>query len=219
VAEHLGIRHHQIAVDPQNVDIAMVDQILLQFDQPFGDSSAIPTYLICQEIRKHVKVAIGGDGGDEMFGGYPRFRHADLAREIGGLPDFVLSASQIALESIQRFTPELSRKGRRFLRSARSKDGGRLLALSCYTYPDLLLDLFPAPVMQELDNYSISISSNGNGTQSIGGAEFIDSTMRFALPGDYLRKVDFMSSAHGLEVRVPFLGNKYSNARQEYLRD
>jgi asparagine synthase (glutamine-hydrolysing) len=208
VARSLGVRHQQIVLGPQLADISLIEEILDQFDQPFADSSAIPTYFICKQIRKSAKVAIGGDGGDEMFGGYRRFSHADMAKLVGTLPRPFLKASETTLGGIAGILPHLSRMGKRFLRSAASRDEGRLMALSCYTFPDQLPEFIEPPVMKTIGKYVPSLSLNGNGTINPGGREFVDSTVRYALPGDYLRKVDVMSSAHGLEVRVPFLGEQ-----------
>jgi len=206
VARSLGVRHRKIVLDPRLADLSLIDNILVQFDQPFADSSAIPTYFICKEIRKSAKVAIGGDGGDEMFGGYRRFSHADMAKLAGTLPGAFLKASEAVLTGIAGIAPHLSRMGKRFIRSAASRDEGRLLALSCYTFPDQLPEMIEPAVMKTIGKYVPSMSLNGHGTSNPGGKEFVDSTVRYALPGDYLRKVDVMSGAHGLEVRVPFLG-------------
>lgn len=206
VARTLGVRHRKIVLNPRLADISLIEDILVQFDQPFADSSAIPTYFICKEIRKSAKVAIGGDGGDEMFGGYRRFSHADLAKLAGTLPSAFLRATGAALGGIGGIVPHLSRIGKRFIRSAASRDEGRFLALSCYTFPDELPEMIKPAVMKTIGNYVPSMSLNGHGTSNPGGKEFVDSTVRYVLPGDYLRKVDVMSAAHGLEVRVPFLG-------------
>lgn len=206
VARSLGVRHQQIVLGPQLADISLIAGILDQFDQPFADSSAIPTYFICKQIRRSAKVAIGGDGGDEMFGGYRRFSHADMAKLVGTLPRPFLKAFGTALGGVAGIVPHLSRMGKRFLRSAASRDEGRFIALSCYTFPDQLSEVIEPTVMKTIGKYVPSLSLNGNRTINPGGKEFVDSTVRYALPGDYLRKVDVMSSAHGLEVRVPFLG-------------
>lgn len=68
VARWLGIEHHEIPVADGYGDLSLLDEVLAQFDQPFGDSSAVPTYFICKAVKPFVKVMIGGDGGDEMFG-------------------------------------------------------------------------------------------------------------------------------------------------------
>jgi asparagine synthase (glutamine-hydrolysing) len=208
VARSLGVRHQQIVLGPNPADFSLMENIIDQFDQPFADSSAIPTYFICKQIRKSAKVAIGGDGGDEMFGGYRRFSHADMAKLVGTLPRPFLKASRVALAGISGVVPHFSRQGKRFLRSAAARDEGRLIALSCYSFPDQLPEIIEHTAMKKIGKYVPSLSLNGNGTINPGGKEFVDSTVCYVLPGDYLRKVDVMSSAHGLEVRVPFLGEQ-----------
>jgi len=206
VSMHLGIPQNQIVLDPRNADLSLVDNILTQFDQPFGDSSAIPTYLICREIRKSVKVAISGDGGDEMFGGYRRFWYAHMARRLSHLPNFCVKVSSDILKQFTDVAPETYRKSQKFLRAVAARDGRRLLELSSYVFTDKLAEVLEPAVLREIGPYSPSFAPNGDMVANAGGGEFTDSTIWFALPGDYLRKIDVMSSAHGLEVRVPFLG-------------
>jgi asparagine synthase (glutamine-hydrolysing) len=206
VAQHLGIPHTQIVLDPKNADPSLLDEILFQFDQPFGDSSAIPTYLICREIRKSVKVAIGGDGGDEMFGGYRRFWYADMAQRLARLPNCCAKTSGDILKQFTRVAPEICRKSQKFLRAVVAKGDQRLLELSSYIFPEKLAEVLEPAALKKLGPYLPSFATNGDISSNAGGGEFTDSTIRFALPGDYLRKIDAMSSAHGLEVRVPFLG-------------
>lgn len=206
VAKHLGVRHRLIRLDACLADISLVDQLLDQFDQPFGDSSAIPTYLVCREMRNHVKVAIGGDGGDEMFGGYPRFRLADIVKRVGHLPSVCIAGSRQAARGLDRVLPDLSRKGCRFLGAVALQDERRLLNLSCYIFPDELRTILEPAALRRLGDYLPRLAVNGHKTSDPGGGEFVDATIKFALPGDYLRKVDTMSGAVGLEVRAPFLG-------------
>lgn len=205
VAKHLGTRHHEILLDTASCDLSLVDEILCQFDQPFGDSSAIPTFLICREIRKFVKVVIGGDGGDEMFGGYERFRHADLAKRVGALPGWCLKAYRQSARGLRRLVPNTYRRGDRFMRAAGARNQERLVALSCYTFPEDLSQILLPAVSRAIGNHKPAFCP-ADEMLDPGGGEFIDCTIRFVLPGDYLRKVDTMSSAHGLEVRVPLLG-------------
>src|SRR4051812_7787103 len=80
VAERFGTQHTEYVVKPDAV--ALLDRLLWHHDQPFADSSAIPTYLVCQLAREHVTVVLNGDGGDEVFGGYDRFRAAALAERM-----------------------------------------------------------------------------------------------------------------------------------------
>jgi asparagine synthase (glutamine-hydrolysing) len=201
-ARLLGTDHHDIHLDHGGVEL--VERVIDQFDQPFADSSAIPSWLLSSEIRKFCKVVLSGDGGDEMFGGYVRFGNADLARILGR---FVSPAANLLEASLPYVVPraDLVRGGRRMLRAAAAKDGRRLRALSNYVWaedlpavlaPDLAGRLPPDPVPFPPDE----------AVADPGGEAFVDATVRYALPGDYLRKVDITSGAHGLEVGVPFLG-------------
>ncbi|NJO06278.1 MAG: hypothetical protein HC876_12560 [Chloroflexaceae bacterium] len=209
VATYLGTRHHQIEIPSGASDLDLAQQVLDQFDQPFGDSSAIPTYLISRAIRTAVKVAIAGDGGDEMFGGYPRFRHADLAFVLGHAPHWVagmgLAGSYMAG---QLGYATAGRAGWRMMQAVQHRTDDRLLALSCYTFPHMLNEILRPATMRHLHTYrpKLACPATQRATRPPAGPEFIDATIAYALPGDYLRKVDVMSSAHGLEVRVPLLG-------------
>lgn len=205
VARYAGTDHTEIEIDNGSYDLDLIGRIIDQFDQPFADSSAIPTYLLCREVRKHVKVAISGDGGDEMFGGYPRFRYAMIAERVGKAPDWSLRCLERLNESLRWIWPDKVRQARHLIRSARDRQD-RLLVLSCYVYPDDLHQIFQPEVAALLGRYRPALTGNCQG--SPGGADFVEATVNKVLPSDYLRKVDIMSSAHGLEVRVPFLGDR-----------
>ncbi len=208
VATTLGTEHCEITVKSGEGDLSLLDDILDQFDQPFGDSSAIPTFLISREARKSVKVVIGGDGGDEMFGEYRRFHYADLAQKAGRLPKWSLSAAQKVMRGVDGLVPVLSRQSRRFLAAAAYRDKRRLLALSAYTFPEDLSEILAPGAMERTSACGEALWKEYGTSVGPGGPEFADITIARALPGDYLRKVDMMSSAHGLEVRLPFLGEK-----------
>jgi asparagine synthase (glutamine-hydrolysing) len=207
VAEHLGTEHHEIKIGSGEFDMATIEKVLDQFDQPFADSSAIPTYLLSRAIRQHVKVVIGGDGGDEMFGGYPRFRYAEAARRLGRVPRWVVQAAESSLDTFQRAVPNHVRRARRFLRALKNRNGDRLITFSAYNSPDELEKMLSPGALRQIESYQVAFA-NDDGWQDPGGSEFVDATIQAVLPGDYLRKIDVMSSAHGLEVRVPFLGNQ-----------
>jgi asparagine synthase (glutamine-hydrolysing) len=207
VARHLGTDHHEIRVPVGQGNLALIDEVLSQFDQPFGDSSAVPSYLMCRAVRPFVKVVIGGDGGDEMFGGYPRYGYADFARTLGRAPAWALRAMLLFSHAVSRVSPsERVRQVQRLLRAADASGNERLLALSCYLFPEELQGMLTPSARQKTADYVPMLMGAGDRSRGVGGADFIDATMNTALPGDYLRKVDMMSSAHGLEVRIPFLG-------------
>src|SRR5688500_17348819 len=82
VARHLGAEHHEAVAAPHAADL--METLLHHHDEPFGDSSALPTYLVAREARRHVKVALNGDGGDETFAGYERFRAVLISEALPG---------------------------------------------------------------------------------------------------------------------------------------
>jgi len=205
VAKHLGIRHHEIGVSHGGPLLDEIQQIMDHFDQPFADSSAIPTFLVSREIRKYAKVAIGGDGGDEMFGGYPRFHYADVAERLGRLPAGILTALRWAACCAGGPLPSLARKAARLLAAAGARGSERLQDLVCYVYPRMLPDVLSPGALESVRGYAPRFGADSS-TGCCDGRQLIDATVQHALPGDYLRKVDMMSAAHGLEVRIPYLG-------------
>jgi asparagine synthase (glutamine-hydrolysing) len=210
VAQHLNIDHNGIVIKPSDL-LDVISKVTAQFDEPYADSSAIPTYYVCKYARQNIKVCLSGDGGDEAFGGYDRHVWASL---YGSRAD------------------SLSRRGRKNLFSLVShilpggklKDYLKVLALkpielygnrlSIFTQTasgtsvdDLLSDNFNE-TLKKHDSYSlIKHYYKETGTSSfLTNVRHID-TMTY-LPGDNLTKVDRMSMLHSLEVRVPLLDHK-----------
>jgi asparagine synthase (glutamine-hydrolysing) len=207
VAQSLGVPNHRLHIANASVGMDTIQTVMTAFDQPFADSSAIPTYMVCRETRKHVKVVMSGDGGDEMFGGYPRFRYADWARAIATLPVPVLESLRALARGVGRLLPAKSRQATRLVTAAAAEGGNRLIALTAYTQLEELNAILKPEAVALIGGYRPRLGLFGKEKRS-GGDQLMDATVRFTLPGDYLRKVDVMSSAHGLEVRVPFLGNQ-----------
>jgi asparagine synthase (glutamine-hydrolysing) len=204
VAQRLGTVHHEIDVGDGAVDFSVAENVLDQFDQPFGDSSAIPSYLLSREVRKYVKVVLAGDGGDEMFGGYRRFRYADIAQALGRGPCWLFPAAESACGGLSRVFPTQARQVRKLFRAASLRGGGRLLALASYVPVAELSSILVPEMLRRLGSYRPTFAA----ADDPGGSDLVDCTIAAALPGDYLRKVDMMSSAHSLEVRVPFLADQ-----------
>jgi asparagine synthase (glutamine-hydrolysing) len=204
VAAHVGTQHHQLEIHAG--DLSLVETVLDQFDQPFADSSAIPTYLICREIRNHVKVVVSGDGGDEMFGGYPSFAHADAIHLLSAMPTCLLHATESAVSKLRGFSPDTKRQSMRLLRAASLPGEKRLFDLSSIYGAAEICRVLQPDFTSVLAGYQPNFSP---GTDDCAdGRALIDITVKAVLPGDYLRKVDITSSAHGLEVRVPMLANR-----------
>jgi asparagine synthase (glutamine-hydrolysing) len=208
VARHLGLVHRKVPVPSDSIaDLDEIHAVLDQFDQPFVDSSAIPMHLLCRELRKHVKVAIGGDGGDETFGGYPRVYFTDLASRLARCPAPLLAAAECLIGPIGRFAPGMARQCGKMVRAARHRDERRIFDFCAYHDPLRLPEFLTPAACNRVNGYSPRLISPERGDrQSPDGRDVIDVTFNVTLPGDYLRKVDVMSMAHGLEIRVPFLG-------------
>ncbi|MDP7560191.1 MAG: asparagine synthase (glutamine-hydrolyzing), partial [Planctomycetota bacterium] len=115
VASHFRTHHTEFIVEPKAIDL--IEPLVWHHDGPFGDSSAIPTFLVAQLTRKQVTVALNGDGGDELFAGYLRFYAAVLAERIPGL---LLLAGEKTLSAIPEYAnyPHWLRRAQRFLRGA-----------------------------------------------------------------------------------------------------
>jgi asparagine synthase (glutamine-hydrolysing) len=207
VAAHCGSSHRELRIQGGEGDPDLFKRVLDQYDQPFADSSNIPTWLICREMSRHYKVAISGDGGDEMFGGYPRYQ---TVRDIATLS--TIPAGPALLKAISRLLsttiPDTSRQWRKASEFARLSRREMLCALCTYFRTDELSALVrpefaeaavrDGPTWRRLTE---RIPANG----SDPAAQLIDMEIRWRLHADYLRKVDIASSAHGLEVRTPYL--------------
>jgi asparagine synthase (glutamine-hydrolysing) len=194
--------HHEFVVKPDAVDL--VERLVWHHDQPFGDSSAIPTFLLSELTRRHVTVALSGDGGDELFAGYERFAAGLAARRYAALPGFVQQGLGAALDLL----PASSLRGRvasvqRFARVAALGLPDAYRSWISYVPDaerDALLDGWGDDWGLE-DYRAIWRGSKGAGTLD----RLLDLNLRTYLPDDLLVKADRMSMAHGLEVRSPFL--------------
>jgi asparagine synthase (glutamine-hydrolysing) len=201
VAEQFGTEHHEQIVHPNAVDL--VDELVWHHDQPFGDSSAVPTYLLNQVARQEVTVALSGDGGDELFGGYERFAAGVAAERFAALPGPLRSAARGGLGLL----PPRTMRGRagsaqRFAAQADLGLPWAYLAWVSYTPEDWRQRLLSTPSSRGHDDYARIWASTA-------GAPTLDRLLALNLEtyllDDLLVKADRMSMAHALEVRSPFL--------------
>jgi asparagine synthase (glutamine-hydrolysing) len=210
VAQHLGTRHHQFTVRPNAAED--LPKLATVFGEPFGDSSALPTHYLSRETRRHVKVALSGDGGDELFGGYDRYRAAALGRRLGKLPRpmrVLLQASGQRLPGTQpksmsarvkRFVATLDRpSGARYSGYLRLFDDGMIV--------DLLREDVRSCVLKDFDSVALDYERHViNGRDPVQAALATDRDNY--LPEDLLTKVDRASMLHSLEVRSPFMDHE-----------
>ena len=201
VAEKYRTDHHEFVVQPDAVDL--VERLVWHHDQPFGDASAVPTYLLSQLTKDGVTVALSGDGGDELFAGYERFLGGLVADRYSALPGLLRQGVSRTL-GLAPAGGARSTVGR-LRRFADASEGG---------LPDAYLSWISFVVASDRERL---IRSATNGTADVhhevwrdsAGAttldRLLDLNLRTYLLDDLLPKVDRMSMAHGLEVRSPFL--------------
>lgn len=211
VAAHLGAKHHEFAVPMQSVDL--IPRLVWHLDQPFGDSSAIPTYLVAKCAREHVTVALTGDGGDELFAGYERFRAARLAETYRrAAPAFAHRALNGVLAVLPQGTGyrDPARRLARFVRSARRPLPERYLGWVGVMSDDVVEGLVGSGsdgVAEHFRAYFRSADQDASRSADPLPA-LLDVNLRSYLPDDLLVKADRMSMAASLEARSPFLDHE-----------
>lgn len=196
-------------------DYGLLDELVKAYDEPFADSSAIPTFRVCALARRHVTVALSGDGGDENFIGYRRYRYFALEERLRArLPLAVRRSAFGALGSMYPkldWAPRFLRGKTTFQALARSSPHAYLHAVSVCTQEERQ-KLFSRDFRKRLGGYT----SDHVFSRILSGKQFAD-PLRMAqyldfktyLPGDILTKVDRASMAHSLEVRVPILDHLF----------
>ena len=196
VAERYGTEHEEIVLE-EDVG-ATLPRLAASFDEPLGDDAALPLYLVCEAARRHVTVALTGDGGDESFAGYERYVAHELARRFH-VPGVGVAAR--ALRSVGRERRSTAVRAARFLEAAAAGPGeryGKLMEVfSAEARIDLLEPDFvprPSPAWQLLGPPP---------APGISGLQLLD--VQTYLPGDLLLKADIASMAHSLELRSPLL--------------
>lgn len=205
VADHFATRHTEFAVELDAV--SLMDRLLWHHDQPYADSSAIPTYVVSRLAREHVKVVLNGDGGDEVFGGYDRFRAAALART---LPRALAATGRRAAEALPRREGyfSLQRRAARFLELADRPLGERYQSWIAVANRDLLGELV-RPEVAALAAESAPDAAMAREYEHAAALPELDrilyANFRTYLPDDLAVKMDRMSMAHSLEARSPFL--------------
>lgn len=201
VARLYGTEHVEFVVNPDKADL--IERLVWHHDQPFGDSSALPTFLLSELTRRHVTVALSGDGGDELFGGYERFAAALAIGVLGQVPDRLLAAGASAAGRV----PPVLTAGRatsigRMLRRVELGLPGALLAWVSYISAEERRRLLPGASDWAVDDYE-RIWASTEGASRLDRLLLLN--LQTYLLDDLLPKADRMSMAHGLEVRSPLL--------------
>ncbi len=193
-ARHFRTDHLELEVRP---DAAEALPLLVErHGEPFGDASAIPTYRMAKATSGHVKVALSGDGGDELFGGYRRYEAIARMARLKRWPAPLLAAGAVALRP---WKTNYGERVRRMLATSRAPLG---------EIDSDLVSVFTAPMRRALGveepvDGAVAAPFAGRADDPVGAASLAD--LGTYLPGDILAKVDIASMACGLEVRCPFL--------------
>lgn len=196
-----GLHHHIRTVQPQDFDL--LPKLAAEFGEPYADASMLPSFFLAAFAREHVTVALSGDGADELFGGYERYRAMAVLQKLRSFtPGFLWSAAAACLPD----SGERSRAGRlkRFLRlGAVSGTGARYDALMTHFAAESIGMI--APDLRPFLNTKRTLPEAAELMASL-----MEGDLRRYLPGDVLTKVDVCSMAASLEVRNPFLDPKVS---------
>ncbi len=192
---------------------SLIKEVSPHVQEPFADSSSLPTYLLCKMASKHVKVVLGGDGADELLGGYEIYKANDLARWYRRIP-YAIREKFIRplVRSIPDFGGKYSfqEKAGRFMYGSQQGAGRDHASWRIMLPQYLKKKLYTPEFFNEVKDFdAIGIYAESILRAKEQGHSFLDSCLyadlTFYLPNDMLVKVDRMSMAHGLEVRVPFL--------------
>lgn len=200
VAKKYATEHHEIVVRPDSV--ALVEKLVEHFDEPFADSSAIPTYIVSEFAARHVKVALSGDGGDELFAGYESFQIVENLRRWDALPQ----PARRALSLIAKALP-YSAYGKNYLYMISRPDPVSRYLESNFAPTLMRRQMLESAWMLPADPRWIRTQLPDcflpNGAADLAQALYFEATAKLA--GDMLVKVDRMSMAASLEVRCPML--------------
>ncbi|HSI97718.1 MAG TPA: asparagine synthase C-terminal domain-containing protein [Gaiellaceae bacterium] len=204
VAERFGTVHEELVVE---ADVAAtLERLAATLDEPLGDEAAFPTYLIAEQARRHVTVALTGDGGDEAFGGYERYAAHALAGRAAVVPAFVSRGVGAALRRL----PQAREPRSAITRAARFLDLAATPAAARY---GRVMEVFPRELRRDLwvdgSVERIRPASELLGAApapGVSGLQRLD--VGTYLPGDLLVKADLTSMAHSLELRSPFLDHE-----------
>ncbi|QBI04192.1 XrtA/PEP-CTERM system amidotransferase [Pseudoduganella albidiflava] len=212
VAQQYRTDHHVQTVDTD--DFGLLDTLSDLYDEPYADSSAIPTYRVCQLARQRVTVALSGDGGDENLAGYRRYRYTMAEEQVRGRIPSALRRPLFG--TLGRYYPKADWAPRVFRAKSTFESLSRDLVEGYFHGVSIMTDamrsqLFSDTFRAGLQGYRAIDVMRGHANNSptddpLSLIQYLD--MKTYLPGDILTKVDRASMAHALEVRVPLLDHQ-----------
>jgi asparagine synthase (glutamine-hydrolysing) len=201
VAERYGTDHHELILRPDAVEL--LPRLVEAFDEPFGDSSALPTYIVSELAAGQVKTALSGEGGDELFGGYYTYVADLLARRVGRLAPLARPLAEALPSRHDRVGFDY--KAKRFARAAALPPLERHHGWKEIFSAEMRADLAGPAAWDPLDLYRERYAET-EGAEPLARMQDLD--LGIYLVDDLLVKTDRLSMAHSLELRVPFLDQR-----------
>jgi asparagine synthase (glutamine-hydrolysing) len=193
VAERYGTEHHELEIETA----PELDRLAHVFDEPLGDEAALPLLHVCEATRRHVKVALVGDGGDEVFGGYERYTAHSLAARVPRLVAAPLANALVRLPQARREPRSTLFRARRFFDVAAQPPAQRYARL---------VEVFPLELRRRLWTDEARAHATASFLPAADDLRLVD--VESYLPGDLLPKSDLASMAVSLELRSPFLDHR-----------
>lgn len=211
-ARAIGTEHHERLVDPSALDT--LPRLIWHYDEPFADSSAIPTLALSEMTRESVKVVLSGDGGDELFGGYPRYQAVRIGGVLDRMPAPLRSLMTARIwQSLPASVEQKSRRRRfkKLLEAMGQEPRRRYLRWISIFDADRRRELYAdgvAVMLEEVDSAETLFEAYGDGHYRSFTQQTMHADVLTYLPGDILTKVDIASMAFGLECRSPLLDHR-----------
>ena len=199
VANYLGTVHHEEILSPDPT--LVIEKIAHVLDQPFADSSIIPTYLLAKFARENLIVALGGDGGDEVFGGYDRYLATPVLQKLNPFLSLASTGLNFIGKNAIGNTRKIKRVGSQL--SPKASLATRYSSILSLTQPQDLIKLVNLNIIS--NNAYDSFLNHFNGVRLPAFDRMIRSDFHAYLPGDLLVKVDIATMANSLELRSPML--------------
>jgi len=199
VASFLGTNHHEEILSPDPALI--IEKISQVLDQPFADSSIVPTYLLAKFARENLIVALGGDGGDEVFGGYDRYLATPVMQRLNPFLGIARSALNLTGKNSFGSSRKINRVGSQL--SPKASLAARYSSILSLTQPQELITLLNPKIYSNKAETAYTSQFEAGNLSSFN--RMIRSDFSAYLPGDLLVKVDIATMANSLELRSPLL--------------
>jgi len=201
VARHFGTDHHEFVVQPDGIDV--LDRLVRHFGEPFADSSALPTWYLSELTRKSVTVALSGDGGDELFGGYAWYKTAQFL-QAAALPGWTARASAVLARRPGRGLLRRVGKAAQFLAAS---PGRRHAWLRQTIAPEVKDRLYTSAFRARVQDHALDWLADYHDSLQLNDPlnRMMATDLATYMADDLLVKVDRMTMAHALECRSPLL--------------